>query len=92
MGLSVMTEPSSPTARATAELRLEGDTAAGSEPPRMSPKLTALVESGSAPPPCSPKREVLTADARDLPGVFPKVRCGWQRHDQRRGLGTCLTC
>jgi len=73
MGLSLMTEPSSPTARAATELQLEGGAVAGSEPPRMSPKLTALVESGSAPPPCSPKREVLTADDREIyTGVFQK--------------------
>jgi Ca2+-binding EF-hand superfamily protein/CBS-domain-containing membrane protein len=68
MGLSVLTEPSSPTARAAA--LLDGG-AAGAKP--MSPHLTALVAGGSAPPPSSPKRAVLTADDLEIyTGVFQK--------------------
>ena len=72
MGLSVLTEPSSPTARAQAMLSpLAGGGAAGG---LMSPKVRALIAEapgGSMPPPCSPKRSALTADDLEIyTGVF----------------------
>lgn len=72
MGLSVDTEPASPTARAAASVRLAG--AGGPQKTMLlSPQLTALADRESAPPPCSPKRDVLTADDREIYlGVFQK--------------------